>query len=110
MWEQCTVQLNIDANRKAEKWTRAELVARALWQLAHPLFALSPHICWGWRRWLLRLFGAVVGRDAHIYPSARIAVPWNLEIGDQSAVGDRTILYSLGRIRLGRQVTVSQYA
>jgi putative colanic acid biosynthesis acetyltransferase WcaF len=104
------MQLDIDANRKSEKWSRLEFAGRILWQLAYPFFAFSPRIFWGWRRWLLRLFGASIGRNVHIYPSTRIAVPWNLEIGDLSAVGDRAILYSLGHIRLGQQVTVSQYA
>jgi putative colanic acid biosynthesis acetyltransferase WcaF len=65
---------------------------------------------WGWRRALLRLFGARIGREVHIYPSVRIAIPWNLAIGDQSAVGDRAILYALGPITLGKRVTVSQGA
>jgi len=37
-------------------------------------------------------------------------VPWNLRVGDNTAVGDGVILYSLGRIELGRDVTVSQGA
>ena len=59
---------------------------------------------------MLRCFGGRIGRDVHIYPSVRIAIPWNLDIGEQSAIGDRAILYSLGPVRLGRQVTLSQYA
>jgi putative colanic acid biosynthesis acetyltransferase WcaF len=58
----------------------------------------------------LRLFGARIGRDVHIHPSVRITVPWNLKIGDQSAIGDRAILYSLGRITVGERVTISQGA
>jgi len=37
-------------------------------------------------------------------------MPWNLEIGDWSAIGEHAILYSLGRISIGAQVTVSQRA
>jgi len=103
-------RFNIAANRAAGKWTRKELAGRLLWQLAHPLFAWSPRPLWGWRRVLLRLFGAKIGRDVHIYPSVRIAIPWNLRIGDQSAVGDRVTLYSLGPVTLAERVTVSQGA
>jgi putative colanic acid biosynthesis acetyltransferase WcaF len=102
--------LDIAANRAAHKWTRREVAVRLLWELAHPLFAWSPRPFWGWRRFLLRRFGATIGREAHIYPSVRIAIPWNLAIGDHAAVGDRAILYSLGRITLGDRVTVSQGA
>jgi putative colanic acid biosynthesis acetyltransferase WcaF len=45
----------------------------------------------------------------HICPSAWIAIPWNLTIGDQSAIGDRAVIYSLGKVSIGRQVTISQY-
>jgi putative colanic acid biosynthesis acetyltransferase WcaF len=56
------------------------------------------------------MFGAQIGHDVHIHPTVRIAVPWNLSIGDAVAVGDHAILYSLGRITLGPSVSVSQYA
>jgi putative colanic acid biosynthesis acetyltransferase WcaF len=56
------------------------------------------------------VFGARVGAKAHIYPSVRIAIPWNLDIGERAAVGDRAILYSLGPIRIGAAATISQGA
>ena len=101
---------DISANRQASKWTRQELVGRVLWRLAHPLFAWSPRPFWGWRRLLLRLFGARIGREVHVHPSVRITIPWNISIGDQTAVGDRAILYALGSITLGERVTISQGA
>ena len=101
---------DISANRQASKWTRQELVGRVLWRLAHPLFAWSPRPFWGWRRLLLQLFGARIGREVHVHPSVRITIPWNISIGDQTAVGDRAILYALGPIMLGERVTISQGA
>src|SRR5262245_19368168 len=100
--------LDIAANQAARKWSRKELAGRLLWDLAHPLFAWSPRPLWGWRRMLLRLFGAKIGREVHICPSVRTHLPWNLTIGDRTAVGDRAILYALGPITLGERVTVSQ--
>ncbi|WP_346323817.1 acetyltransferase [Emcibacter sp. SYSU 3D8] len=102
--------LDVAANRRARKWTRKELLGRVLWELAGPLFAWSPRPLWGWRRMLLRVFGAQVGHGVHIYPSVRITIPWNLSIGDGSAIGDRVTLYALGPITLGKRVTVSQGA
>jgi putative colanic acid biosynthesis acetyltransferase WcaF len=102
---------DIAANRKARKWSPAELVGRALWEILRgPLFAWTPRPLWGWRRAVLRTFGASIGRNVHVYPSARIAVPWNLHVGENSAIGDWVIIYNLGRIEIGRDVTVSQYA
>lgn len=59
---------------------------------------------------MLRCFGATIGQGAHVYPSVRISMPWNITIGDCAAVGDRAVLYALGSITLGKSCTVSQYA
>ncbi len=104
------LRLDITTNRAARKWSRKELAGRFLWALMHPLFIWIPRPVWGWRRSLLRLFGARIGREVHIYPTARITNPWNLTIGDQSAVGDRVTLYALGPITIGERVTISQGA
>ena len=102
--------IDVSGNRQAQKYGAGTQVARVLWALVRPLFALSPRPLWGWRRFLLRLFGARVGRAVHIYPSVRVAMPWNLAVGDESAVGDRVHLYNLGPFTIGRQVTISHQA
>ena len=81
-----------------------------LWSLATPLFRFSPRIFFGWRNLLLRIFGAKIGSNVHIYNSATIYFPWNLEIGDWSAIGEHAYIYNLGRIRIGKHVTISQRA
>lgn len=102
--------LDIAGNRRARKWSGSELVGRGLWEGLGFLFAWSPRQAWGWRRWMLRMFGARIGAQVRVHPSVRIAVPWNLDIADNSAIGDYAILYSLGRISIGPDVTISQYA
>lgn len=97
--------------REESPWTMREKIGRVLWMMAGAtLFRPSFHNWYGWRRMLLRCFGARIGRDVRVRPTARVEIPWNLEIGDGTAVGDHAILYSLGRIRIGRHATVSQYA
>lgn len=103
-------KLDISGNRAATKWSLREQIARVLWAAANPFFALSPRPAWGWRRAMLRLFGAKVARAVHIYPSARITMPWNLSLDEGCAVGDRAILYALGSIDIGARATVSQGA
>lgn len=105
-----TGALDIEANRSARKWSHQEMVGRLLWALLQPLFSFSPRPLWAWRRLLLRMFGAKIGDNVHIYPSVRIQIPWNISIGDHSAVGDRAILYALGPITIGQQVTISQFS
>jgi putative colanic acid biosynthesis acetyltransferase WcaF len=72
------------------------------------MFAWSPRPLWLWRRALLRLFGARIGSNVHIYPSVKITIPWNLTIGSDSAVGENVRLYALGRISIGVRATISQ--
>jgi putative colanic acid biosynthesis acetyltransferase WcaF len=98
------------ANRASRSWTLKELLARVLWRLASPLFIWSPRPLWWWRRALLRGFGAKIGAHVQIYPTVRIAIPWNLSVGPYSAVGDRAILYALGPITIGHRATISQGA
>jgi putative colanic acid biosynthesis acetyltransferase WcaF len=105
-----TTQLDIAANRNVQKWTPREQLGRVLWALAQPLFRYSPKICWPWRRQLLRLFGATIGRDVHVHPSVRIEIPWNLELGNWSAVGFDVLVYNLGIVRIGERVTISHRA
>jgi len=80
-----------------------------LWRLVQAtLFACSPQILYGWRRWLLRRFGARVGAGALIRPSARVAFPWKVAIGARAWIGDRVDLYALGPIEIGADAVVSQ--
>ncbi len=59
---------------------------------------------------MLRSFGARIGRNVHIYPSAKIYIPWNLEMGDESSIGEWVLVYNLGQISIGAQATVSHCA
>lgn len=78
-----------------------------VWLLA---YRPSPRSFHGWRRFLLRLFGAKVGKGAHPYPSAKIWAPWNLEMGDHSCLASDVDCYSVDKIVLGAHATVSQYS
>ncbi len=102
--------LDIAKNRAATKWSVRENALRVIWGFAKPLFLLSPRPLWFLRNALLRAFGARIGSHVHIYPTVRITMPWNLEIGDYTAIGDKAIIYALGPVRIGERATVSQYA
>lgn len=86
-------------------------VARQVWGVAWRfLFRLSPRPAHAWRRLLLRVFGAEIGPDVHIYPHARIWAPWNLVARRASAVADDAEVYNPSRIELGEYSVVSQGA
>ncbi|MBK7403448.1 MAG: putative colanic acid biosynthesis acetyltransferase [Phycisphaerales bacterium] len=99
------------ARAKVSPWTTGEKVRRGLWMVLRvPLFRLSWHNWYGWRRGVLRAFGARIGRSCTIRPTARIEVPWLLEMDDGATLGDYAIVYNLGPVRIGRRTTISQYA
>jgi putative colanic acid biosynthesis acetyltransferase WcaF len=103
-----TAELDIRANRQSRKYSGRELALRAAWSLARPLFRWSPRPCFAWRRFLLRRFGARIGAGVNIYGSVEITLPWNLEVGDWSAIGEHALVYNLGPVVIGSRVTISQ--
>jgi putative colanic acid biosynthesis acetyltransferase WcaF len=87
---------------------RSGLTVQLWWLVDSLLFRTSPQIFYGWRNMLLRLFGAKIGKCVIIRPSARITYPWKLEIGEYSWIGDDVVLYSLGKITVGKNSVISQ--
>lgn len=73
-------------------------------------FRPSPRVFYGWRALLLRLFGARIGRDSFIYPSARIWAPWRLEAGDVVTIADGVEIYNPGGVLLRHHAIISQGA
>ena len=63
-----------------------------------------------WRSFLLRCWGAKIGKGSIVHSSARIWAPWNLELGILTCIGPHTRIYNPGKIKLGNKVTVSQYS
>jgi putative colanic acid biosynthesis acetyltransferase WcaF len=104
------VCLDIAANRRARKYSKGELFRRVLWGFGRILFRFSPRPCFGWRRFVLRCFGAKIGAHVNLYPSTWVYFPWNLTVGDWSAIGEQAFVYNLGPVTLGKKVTVSHRA
>lgn len=102
--------LDIAANRVAQKWTMRIQLCRLGWAFVYVFFRLSPRPFWSFRAFLLRLFGAKIGSNVRIHESAKITMPWNISIDDYSAIGDNAVLYALGSIQIGKRTTVSQNA
>jgi putative colanic acid biosynthesis acetyltransferase WcaF len=96
--------------RYRNDFSSASLLRRFVWEVVW-LLAFRPTPRWalhGWRRFLLRSFGAQVGMGCRIAPSCRVWAPWNLVMGEYSALGDGVDCYSMDRITIGSKVAVSQ--
>jgi putative colanic acid biosynthesis acetyltransferase WcaF len=102
--------IDIERNRRAQKYSPNEMGRRVCWMLLRPLFRFSPRPCFRWRNFLLRLLGAQIGRDVHIYSSAVIYYPWQLVAGDECAIGEYAFIYNLGRVTIGARATISHRA
>ncbi len=82
---------------------------RALWYFVSLLIFES-----GWfplggpKRWLLRRFGARIGRGLVIKPQVWIKYPWRLVTGDHCWIGQGVWIDNLADVRLGSHVCVSQ--
>ena len=86
-------------------------LGRVLWTVVWLLlFRPSPRPFHGWRRCLLRIFGARIGWGCHPHASVRIWAPWNLEMGDYSTLAPFVDCYCVDRIKIGPHATVSQYS
>lgn len=86
-------------------------IGRLVWAIANGIFfRFSPKPLHGWRSFLLKLFGAKVGKGVHVYPGVKIWAPWNLILEDECGVANGAILYSQGKISIGRQTVISQGA
>jgi putative colanic acid biosynthesis acetyltransferase WcaF len=78
------------------------------WIVQALLLHTSPQAFFRWRVFLLRCFGAKIGKGVKFRPSASVTYPWKLSIGDYSWIGDEVVLYSLGNISLGSHTVISQ--
>lgn len=87
------------------------LAIRALWLLVNAIVFLNPALSgYRFKAWVLRRFGAQVGRGVIIKPSVNIKYPWHLSIGDHCWIGERAWLDCTSPLRIGSHVVISQGA
>ncbi len=91
--------------------TTSDRVSRLAWTVTWALLARwTPVPLHGWRRLLLRIFGARIGADAVIYPSARVWAPWNLVMHSGSCLAEGADCYNVATVTIGTGAIVSQRA
>ena len=102
---------HIDLSKFDNSWydPGRPLVIRALWYLLNALF-LKSHLnpSSGLKLFLMKLFGAKVGKGVVVKPGINIKYPWNLEIGDSTWIGESAWLDSLAKITISNNVCISQ--
>lgn len=85
----------------------ANKVGRLVWHVVWlTLFRPTPWFMSGWRTFLLRLFGAKVGRIG-FHSSVRVWAPWRLRCGDGVYVDRDVYLYNAYGIDIADRVVIS---
>jgi len=87
-------------------------LVRLLWMCTWTLLASwIPRSCLsGWKRFLLRLFGAKLDDTAVVYSTTKVYFPANLIMGRNSCLADDVLCYNVAPISIGDDATVSQGA
>lgn len=87
---------------------KPSFIVQLWWIVENTIFCWSPQFMYSWRVFLLRIFGAKVGKRVLIRPTVKITYPWKVSIGDNSWIGDAVTLYTLGNIEIGKNAVISQ--
>ena len=105
--------MTVDLSRSSRRGYRPErsFAYRALWLIVEALVMLNPVVTpYGLKRWVLRRFGARVGRGVLIKPNVHIKYPWHLEVGDNVWIGERAWIDDFVSVRIGSNAVISQGA
>jgi len=83
----------------------------AIWYIIKCIFFLSP-IPYPYRLkvFLLKIFGAEIGKGLVIKPRVNIHFPWKLEIGDNVWIGEEVFILNFEKVIIGNNVCISQRA
>jgi putative colanic acid biosynthesis acetyltransferase WcaF len=84
---------------------------RFVWHYTNALFFNSGMFpFYGFKIFLLKLFGAKIGKRVLIKPHVSIKYPWFLEVGDFTWIGEQAWIDNLGLVKIGANVCISQGA
>lgn len=105
-------ETTIDLSKYHNALSRKNQIIRMLWTVVWRIFAspLPRSVGSGWKRVLLRLFGAKVAPTAVVYSSARIFYPANLVMGNYSCLASGVDCYNVAPVIIGANTTISQGA
>ncbi|MCD8304105.1 MAG: putative colanic acid biosynthesis acetyltransferase [Prevotellaceae bacterium] len=105
-------ETEVDLSKYHNSLGRRHQMVRLVWTVTWTLLArpLPRSVGSGWKRFLLRLFGAHIHDTAVVYSSARVYWPANLWMEAYSCLAQDVDCYNVAPVRLGANSTVSQGA
>ena len=105
-------ETKIDLSKYHNSLGKKHQLVRFCWTIVWGLFArpLPRSVGSGWKRFLLRLFGATIDSTAVVYSSAKIYYPANLIMEKYACLASNVDCYNVASVRIGANTTVSQGA
>ena len=102
----------VDLSQYRNRHSFSSKLKRLAWDAVYPIFfrTMPRSRAMGWKRFLLRLFGARIAKGVRIESTATFWAPWNVTIGKNSWIGGGARLYAVDKITIGANVVVSQDA
>ncbi|SEL20032.1 putative colanic acid biosynthesis acetyltransferase WcaF [Maribacter orientalis] len=96
---------------QANEYKPGSFFKRAVWYITNRLFFKSSiHYSYAFKRFLLLLFGAKIGKNPTIKPGLSIKYPWFLEIADNVWLGEDVWIDNIAKVTIGSNVCISQGA
>jgi putative colanic acid biosynthesis acetyltransferase WcaF len=104
--------MQVDLAKYNNSWYKpGSAVKRFIWHYVNLLFFKSGVFpFYGIKVFLLKLFGAKMGKNILIKPHVNIKYPWFLTLGNNIWIGENVWLDNLGEITIGNNVCISQGA
>ena len=99
-----------DLSKYNNSWYKpGSKLKRGCWYLFNVIFFKSYYFPFsGLKIFLLRLFGAKIGKGVCIKPGVNVKYPWFLEIGNHVWIGENVWIDNLGKVAIGSNVCLSQ--
>ena len=86
-------------------------IKRVSWYFVTIIFFINPlNPISSLKVFLLKIFGAKIGKGVVIKPSVNIKYPWRLEIGNHVWIGEKVWIDNLANVKIGNNVSISQGA
>lgn len=93
--------LKIDLSTYENSLTRKNQIIRFIWTITWGIFAkpFPRSIASGWKRFLLKLFGAKIHSTAVVYSSVKIYMPCNLIMEEYSCLASNVHCYNVNFLK-----------
>ena len=91
-------------------YTTSNRVRRMIWNICWTIFArpFPKSIANSWKVFILKCFGAKIAKNAYVYSTAKIFMPWNLIMEENSCLASGVDCYNAATVIIKKNATVSQ--